>query len=205
MGEYRLERAGGEVERGEERWREVKRGGDRGKVGGGVLARTFVPTRLKHRPPATPPVPRSLPHPPPTPTRTLTCPPLPQTVRVYAAVIAGACIVGGAGMIGAKDHYPRRAPIPGESRPRSSSLLEQMSMLESVRIFRRPYFWCMVRTRGGVCGVGNGVFGVCVGQCVCVCWGSGDASAWWGVSCVARGCGYIVDGQWTSAVSQQLL
>ncbi len=109
-------------------------------------------------------------------------------VRIYAAVIAGAALIGATAMIGAKDHYPRRGPVEGETRPRSSSLLEQMSMLESVRIFKRPYFWCMVRGAqlqwtGGLYVVCSSVQGtVCVHGCAVL------HGVWCGVLCAEIGC-----------------
>lgn len=72
--------------------------------------------------------------------------------RWYSALVAGAVAIGGACMWDAHKYVP---PVP-ESRPRASSLTEQLSLLESFRILKKPYFWCLFTAN--LVGLGSGVY-----------------------------------------------
>ena len=65
-----------------------------------------------------------------------------HVTRYYALIIGISVAIGGACMWDAHKYVPRAA----EGRPRASSLTEQLSLLQSFRILRKPYFWSLFRS-----------------------------------------------------------
>lgn len=75
-----------------------------------------------------------------------------QFCRYYAVIIAIIVAIGGACMWDAHKYVPRLS----ETRARASSLTEQLTLLQSFRILKKPYFWCL--WTANLVGLGSGVF-----------------------------------------------